>query len=281
MKGSSDCFSIVHIDTDNTNIVESNILAITVLIAKLQPEQLQTDTINTQHSYTTNIFDVVKCSGIHSILFYGNHDVQIQHLETFYVKNEDISSIPFTFPLNEISDEYRNEHGRDVETVLDVVHSLIENTYVFMFNDALSKELMSRYRRSFFTRDDGSVIATHNIQLYETESHISAMQRVLYYYGEKEFKHTAKGIETLKTLSKRNAYIKFLLTLHDKMHLSIRWYLTECEPYVPIIVSGKYKNKRIDEVVETDSRWINAYIRSNERMNENYIREYVCRHYIQ
>ena len=282
MKGLSDYFSIIHIDTDNTNIADSNILAFTVLIAKLQPEQTQPDSISSVcQEYSNDIFDVVNCSGIHSILFYGNHNVQIQHLETYYVKNKDISSMPLTFPLNEISDEYRNEHGQDINTVLDVVHSLIENTYVFIFNDKLTKQLISKYDSKFFLRDDGSVIATHDIQIYETESHISAMQRVLYHYGEKEFKFIAKGIETLKTLSKRSAYIKFLLTLHDKIHLSIRWYLTECEPYVPVIVSGKYKYKRIDEVVETDSNWIKNFIHSKERLNENYIREYVYHHYIQ
>ena len=281
MQSLSDCLSIIHIDTDDTDIANSNILAITVLIAKVQQNRPQISLDQSHVYHAVNIFNTVTCTGLNDILLFNNHLVQIQQLETFYIKNEDVYNSVISYSLNEISDSYRNEHGSDINNVLNVVHSLIENTYVFIFNDTISKQLINKYRPDFFLREDGTTIATHNIQIFETESHISAMQRVLYYYGKKDFIYTAKGIESLETSSKRNAYIKFLLTLHDVLGLSIRWYLTECEPYVPVIVSGKYKNKRIDEVIETDSKWINSFIQNNERMNENYIREYVCHHYMQ
>ena len=219
--------------------------------------------------------------GIHDLLSIGwvkLRIVDIEHVNILekrqlYVKDENIKNVEAAYAINQISDEYRNTVGVDIETVMNEFVNAINGCDVYAYCVSFDVAFVRKYRPNAFD----AARKIHDIRIY-CECVENAIQRMLYSYN-KDFKYTLKLTNHYHD-ALDDAWAETMLMLHYIFKISVkRWLTVNDVKYEPIFTFGKYKGCRVCDVLKTDKYYVKWFVFIMDMWQYEYLREWFMRRY--
>ena len=196
----------------------------------------------------------------------------LDHTELF-VKNDNIHNSEIALSINHITDEYRHKNGVDIREIFTAFNNVIQNSYVFAYNIRFDYLFMCKYDKTVFN----GAYNIGDIMSHEGEPVINCIQRIVYEYRGQFDRFTFVN-EHLHT-SYDDVAAELIILLHDMLDINVEQLLVEVDEYVPEMPVGKYKHKPLNEVVQSDPEWTKWFIFSKDTPHEDYLRDYILKHY--
>lgn len=206
----------------------------------------------------------------------NEHDVTIVEHKQLYIKNEDIHNTEKALSINKITDEYRNEHGVNIDEALRVFGESITDCYVYAYNVNFDVGFVNKY-------DEACLKLAKEIKdirsVNSTESVLNATQRILY-----ELLPQHNFIKRIKISNHlHDAYddvlAELVIMLHDEFKFKIDDYIEDCDEYIPQFGFGKYKSIPIDLIIENDVSYVKWFLYVYKSSRDDYLRDWIVRHY--
>lgn len=199
----------------------------------------------------------------------------LKHTEKF-IFDTNIHNTEKCLEINKITDDFRMEHGVNLEEILEEFKEDIKDCDIYAFNVNFDVSFLEKYDKNIFE----NVASINEIRINDKESVINSLQRIIYKYYQ-SFNVTIRISKHLHS-AYDDVYAEFIILLHDKFNENVECYFEKHEEYEPVIGTGKYKGKCVSDVYKENPTWVYWFINVKESEFEDYLREYMKKqHYLE
>ena len=200
----------------------------------------------------------------------------VEH-KTYYIKNENIHNTEIGLKINQITDEYRNEHGVSVEEALSEFSKAITGCHVYAYNVNFDVTFVKKYQEDCLN----TATSINDIRAkFATESVLNSIQRILWWYLPDKKKYT-KCVKLQGHLHDAldDVYAELVIMCYDVFNFDISNMITDCEEYVPQFGFGKYKSVSVKEVIDKDISYVKWFLFVSKSPKEEYLRQWIMSNY--
>jgi len=171
----------------------------------------------------------------------------LEHVE-YFVKNDEIHNNEVCLSINGITDEFRQQHGKPINEILDLFAEAIDGCFVYAYNVKFDVGFIRKYNPNYFKNTKWNKIddVRTDYQSIHDVPVVCALQKTVY-DTFKKFNHWVPIKYHLHT-AYDDVYAELLILLHQKFNVNVSSYFVSVKEYEPDITTGPHQHKSLNQL---------------------------------